>query len=196
MQLQQQQPEFMPSRLFIYFNERVIHGTVETDSGASLRDGIKSVARLGVCSEVSWPYKIARFRDKPSVPCYREARKHQAIVYRRVRQSMEQLQGCLASGTPISFGFAVYESFESIAVKRRGVVPMPRPDQRLLGGHAVLAVGYNDKSQRFLVRNSWGPGWGQSGYCTMPYRYLANPQLAQDFWAIEVVEEPGRLARR
>ena len=179
-QTNQGQPDFMPSRLFIYFNERTMEGTVDTDSGAMIRDGIKSVAQAGVCAEDLWPYDISKFRDKPSAKCYTEAAKHQAIVYRRVLQNVRQMQGCLASGTPVVFGFSVYESFEGADVARTGVVPLPRRDEKLLGGHAVVAVGYDDAAQRFVVRNSWGTGWGQKGYCTMPYGYLTDSQLAQE----------------
>jgi C1A family cysteine protease len=181
--------DFMPSRLFIYYNERDIEGTVDSDSGAMIRDGIKSVAKLGVCKETTWPYKTADFRQKPSDKAYTEAAKHQALVYRRVIANLHQLQGCLASGSPVVFGFSVYESFESEDVARTGEVPLPPRGETLIGGHAVVSVGYDDSTQRFLVRNSWGDAWGQQGYCTMPYGYLTDPSLARDFWAIYTVEE-------
>src|SRR5437764_12948692 len=90
-QKQQKQTDFMPARLFIYFNERTIEGTVDADSGAMLRDGVKSVAKLGVCPEDEWPYDIARFRDKPSARCFKDAARHQALVYRSVLQTLPQL---------------------------------------------------------------------------------------------------------
>jgi C1A family cysteine protease len=194
-QLHQFDTDFMPSRLFIYFNERTMERTVDTDSGAMIRDGIKSVAKLGVCPETMWPYEIAKFRDKPLTQCYTSALKNQAVVYRRVLQSLGQLQGCLASGTPFVFGFSVYEAFESQEVARTGVVPMPARNEKMLGGHAVLAVGYDDASQRFIVRNSWGDGWGDAGYFTMPYAYITSAQLASDFWTITSVEEPSAVKR-
>ncbi len=173
-----------PSRLFIYYNERVIEGTVSSDSGAMIRDGIKSVAQTGACDESSWPYDITRFSVKPSDSCYQEATGHRAISYSRVVQSLAQLRGCLASGYPIVFGFTVYESFESPTVTSTGVVPMPASDEKVLGGHCVLAVGYNDTAQRFIIRNSWGNGWGKHGYATMPYAYLLTGALSTDFWTI------------
>lgn len=179
-------PDFIPSRLFIYYNERVIEHTVESDSGAQIRDGIKAVAKLGVCPEPEWPYDIAKFAVKPAAICYQHAKKYRAIGYQRVVQSLAQMKGCLASGYPFVFGFTVYESFESDQVARTGVVPMPAAAEKVLGGHAVLAVGYDDAAQRFIVRNSWGRRWGIAGYFTMPYAYLADDNLAADFWTIRV----------
>jgi len=183
--------DFMPSRLFIYYNERDIEGTVSSDSGAMIRDGMKSVAKLGVCSETTWPYNVAKFKSKPPAKAYTEAAKHQALIYRRVTGGLRQMQGCLAQGYPFVFGFTVYESFESAQVAKSGQVQMPGPSEATLGGHAVMAVGYDDTQQRFIVRNSWGPTWGMKGYFTMPYAYVTNPQLASDFWAIYTVEEPA-----
>lgn len=195
-QTQQKLQDFMPSRLFIYYNERAVEGTVESDSGAMIRDGIKSVAKLGVCDEQIWPYEVARFTEKPPRVAYSDAKKHQATVYRSVMASLHQMQGCLASGYPFVFGFSVYESFMSAQVAQTGEVPLPPRGEQMIGGHAVVAVGYDDSLQRFIVRNSWGNKWGTKGYCTMPYGYLTDPQLASDFWAIYTVEpapmSPGR----
>jgi C1A family cysteine protease len=72
-------------------------------------------------------------------------------------------------------------------VAQTGIVPMPSPQEQLLGGHCVVAVGYDDAQQRFIVRNSWGEGWGKNGYCTMPYAYLTDTDLSSDFWTIRLV---------
>ena len=98
------------------------------------------------------------------------------------------MKGCLASGFPFVFGFTVYESFESQEVAKTGMVPMPAAGESVLGGHAVLAVGYDDGHQRFIVRNSWGTGWGMQGYFTMPYAYLTERDLSSDFWTIRLVQ--------
>jgi C1A family cysteine protease len=193
MQVKEGLQDFMPSRLFIYYNERQLEGTVDQDAGAMIRDGIKSVNQLGVCTETAWDYDIARFAEQPPQAAYDEAADHQATVYQRVLPVLHQMQGCLASGAPFVFGFSVYESFESQQVAQTGEVPLPPRGERLLGGHAVLAVGYDDATQRFLVRNSWGTGWGMDGYCTMPYGYLTDPSLARDFWAIDAVEKPAQV---
>jgi C1A family cysteine protease len=195
-QLKQRRKAFTPARLFIYYNERAIEGTVDSDSGAQIRDGVKSVAKQGVCDEANWPYEIDEFRRKPSPECYREGRSNQAIRYLRLTQSLGQLKGCLAEGYPFVFGFAVYESFESREVAKTGHAPMPKAHEAMLGGHAVLAVGYDEAKQWFIVRNSWGRGWGMRGYFTMPYPYLLQPSLSSDFWTIRRVEAGAGAKRR
>jgi C1A family cysteine protease len=178
----------MPSRLFIYFNERALEGTVDSDSGAQIRDGIKSVAKRGFCREQLWPYDIRRFADKPPEKCYRAALNDRVSQYLRLdHDSSVPLLTCLASGYPFVFGFSVYESFESPRVAETGVVPLPRLGERVLGGHAVVACGYDLKASRFTVRNSWGARWGVGGYFTMPFAYLTNAFLSADFWTIRRV---------
>lgn len=171
------------SRLFIYYNERVTEHTVNEDAGAMIRDGIKALVKQGVCSEKKWPYVVSKFTNKPSSACYKEASDHQVTAYARI-QTLDEMRGCLAEGYPFVFGFTVYESFESDQVAKTGVAPMPKPKEKVLGGHAVLAVGYDDAQKRFLVRNSWGTGWGMKGYFTLPYDYLADRNLSDDLWAI------------
>jgi C1A family cysteine protease len=185
---QKQAKPFTPSRLFIYYNERDIEGTVDSDSGAQIRDGIKTVAKQGACKEQTWPYEIDKFRDKPPKPSYKEGEKHQAIRYLRLSQTLSQLKGCLADGFPFVFGFVVYESFESQEVAKSGHAEIPRDTDKPIGGHAVMAVGYDEKNQWFIIRNSWGTGWGMRGYFTLPYAYLLQGTLARDFWTIRSVE--------
>ena len=187
LQGKEKQPESVPSRLFIYYNERAIEGTVSEDSGAQIRDGVKSVATLGACAETLWPYDVSQFTVKPSDACYADALGHKVAQYLRLAQTVTDMQACLAAGYPFVFGFTVYASFESDLVAATGVVPMPATGEAMLGGHAVLAVGYDQAAQRFLVRNSWGATWGQQGYFTIPFDYLADPQLASDFWTIRLI---------
>jgi C1A family cysteine protease len=179
--------EFIPSRLFIYYNERVIEGTVNQDSGAQIRDGIKVVATLGAPPEKDWPYDISKFADKPSAKAYSDAKKDVVKIYSRVAQNITQMEGCLADGFPFVFGFTVYDSFEGAQVAQTGVVPMPQPGENVVGGHCVVAVGYDSVKRVFIIRNSWGTKWGMKGYCTMPYEYLVSPQLASDFWTVRSV---------
>ena len=178
-------PDYPPSRLFIYYNERAVEGTVDSDSGAMIRDGIKSVGKLGVCPEPEWPYDITKFAVTPPDRCYQDALVHRVTSYQRVPTVLDQFKGCLAAGYPFVFGFSVYDSFETDEVARTGDAPLPdTASESLLGGHAVLAVGYDDALGRFRVRNSWGDKWGDHGYFTLPYGYLTDRGLASDFWTI------------
>jgi C1A family cysteine protease len=183
---QKLKPDFIPSRLFIYYNERVMENSVASDAGAQIRDGIKSIANQGDCPETEWPYDISKFTHKPGLKCYLDAVKYTAVQYQRVPQILNQMKGCLASGYPFVFGFSVYTGFETEAAEKSGEINMPGPKEKLLGGHAVVAVGYDDNSQRFIVRNSWGDGWGIKGYFTLPYAYLTDPNLADDLWTIRL----------
>jgi len=189
--LKQGLSDFVPSRLFIYYNERVIEHTVNSDAGAEIRDGIKVVAKQGVPPETDWPYDITKFAEKPPAKAYTDAAKHQVTSYHRVNRVLNQFKGCLASGYPFVLGFTVYDSFESAQVAHTGHLNMPQPGEAVVGGHAVMAVGYDDKHQRFIIRNSWGPDWGMKGYFTMPYQYLMEPNLSDDFWTIRLVEDGG-----
>jgi len=185
--LRQKITDFMPSRLFIYYNERALEGTVRTDSGAQIRDGIKVTIKQGVCPETEWPYIITKFKNKPTRKCYTDALKNIVNQYQNIPQVLLNLKSCLAQGSPFVFGISVYSSFESQTVADTGIVPMPDKSEKCLGGHAVCCVGYDDDSQRFIVRNSWGASWGQKGYFTIPYSYLTNTGLASDFWVINSV---------
>ena len=188
-QMRQRERALRPSRLFIYYNERVLEGTVEKDAGAMLRNGIKSVARWGAPPESShWPYRVHRFAERPPRRVYAEASKYQAVVYQRLRRDIAHMRTCLAQGWPFVLGMAVRESFEGKAVRLSGRLSMPKSGESDRGGHAVMAIGYDDRRKRFLLRNSWGPRWGKKGYFTMPYDYVLDETLAADFWTIQLVE--------
>jgi C1A family cysteine protease len=175
---------FMPSRLFLYYNERVMEGTVNEDAGAQISDGIKSTEVSGICPEHMWPYDITKFAVKPPAPCYVDAQMHRTVTAHNIAQNLASIQASLASNVPVVIGIEVFESFETQQVANTGIVPMPQPNEQLLGGHCVLLVGYNNASQRFIVRNSWGTGWGAGGYFYIPYAYILNPNLTSDLWCI------------
>lgn len=176
------------SRLFIYYGERVIENTVNQDAGAQIRDGIKVVANIGACTEKSWPYNVARFKRKPSLKCFNEAKNNVIKQYLRLDSSkVQDLKSCLSEGYSFVFGFSVFQSFESQEVAQTGMVPMPVRTDKPIGGHAVICIGYDDKTQTFKCRNSWGNDWGDKGHFYLPYNYMTNTNLADDFWTIRVI---------
>jgi len=186
-QMKQGMAGFVPSRLFIYYNERAIEGTIPQDAGAQIRDGVKSVSTLGAPNESVWPYVVANFAEKPPALAYTNAKQDIITSYSRVPRDTTQMRGCLADGFPFVLGFTVYESFESQAVADSGVLNMPASGEKMLGGHAVLAVGYDDSRRAFAIRNSWGSDWGIKGYFWMPYEYLQSEHLSSDFWTLRSV---------
>ncbi len=179
--------DFNPSRLFVYYGERLIMGTVNQDTGAYLRDGMRVIKNKGVCNETIWPYDISKFKLNPSAAAYADALNHQSIQYQRITRNLTTMKQCLADGYPFVFGFTVYESFETDDVAKTGIVPMPKKNERRLGGHAVMAIGYDDSKKCFIVRNSWGEGWGDKGYFYLPYGFLTSG-LSSDFWTLRTVE--------
>ena len=187
-QIKKRSASFIPSRLFIYYNERALENSINTDSGASLRDGIKTLNNDGVCSENLWGYKISKFAQKPPAKCYTSALKNQVKEYLSITPSIPQIKQCLVNGYPVVFGFTVYSSFMTQEVADSGIMPMPQDSDKLEGGHAVMAVGYDDTKNALIVRNSWGTNWGLKGYFYMPYDYTTLAQLTSDFWTIRLVE--------
>jgi len=184
--LRQGLKDFTPSRLFIYYNERAMEGTVLSDAGAAIRDGIKSVATQGDCPEDEWPYDPSKFAVKPPPSCFKDALRYEAVVYQRIDHNLTQMKGCLAAGYPFAFGISVYKNFPMRT--KTGAIPMPGSAAGTDEGHAMVAVGYDDAKRVFLIRNSWNTTWGMKGYGTIPYEYLLNADLSDDFWTIKVVK--------
>lgn len=174
----------LPSMLFTYFNTRVLHGTVDEDSGASIRNTFKALAKVGYCRSAIWPYKVSEFRKQPPKVAYDDAAPRKIKVYASVVQHQVAICDAIAAGDPVVFGFTVYDNFKPNA---KGEIPMPRKGDRAQGGHAIVLVGYDDSRKAFLIRNSWGTGWGLKGYAWMPYGYVLNPKLASDFWVLRDV---------
>jgi C1A family cysteine protease len=178
------------SRLYIYYYERLLEGTVNYDNGAYIRDGMRAVYNYGAPLESLWPYNISRFRNPPSVQAVQDGARRKVTSY----QAVANHQGCLdslAAGYPVVIGFSVYSSFESATVARTGVMPYPNTSrEQLLGGHAVLLVGYDKTRQVYIVRNSWGSNWGDRGYFYMPFQVIQNTSMSSDFWTIRSVNNP------
>lgn len=187
LQMKENIASFVPSRLFIYYQGRLREGTVNSDSGESVRDGARTVATIGAPPETDWAYDISLYQQQPPAQAYTDALQTRAIQYQRLYQNINVMRACLASGFDILFGFTVYESFESPQVEQTGIVPMPGPNEQVLGGHCMGLYGYDDAKQLFIAKNSWGTSFGDKGFVYMPYQYLSNQQLASDFWTLRVV---------
>ena len=185
-------PEFVPSRMFLYYCTRDIEGSTGWDSGAYIRDVPKAMAKYGVAAEGrdssgSWEYHIEKFADKPSLASYRHAMNHQALDYWSVPQNRDQIKAAIAAGYLVMFGFDVYESFYDAEVG--GIVPMPRSGERILGGHANLLCGFSEGAQWYISQNSWGSDWGDHGFVYFPYAFIES-SYSSDFWIVRA-QEPG-----
>lgn len=175
------------SRLFLYWHERDMEGTVSYDSGAYIRDGMKILQKIGCPGESFFPYVESTFTDKPTAEAEENAKLHTIKSYRRLNSNTPtQLKESIASGYPVVMGIEIYESFESAEVARTGIVPFPdKSKEQILGGHAVLAVGYKHiGNQEYIIcRNSWGTEWGDKGYFYLPMEYVGR--MISDMWSGE-----------
>jgi C1A family cysteine protease len=182
------------SRLFLYkVTRNLMHET--GDNGAFLRSTMGALVLFGVPPEEYWPYKIADFDKEPSAFCYAFAQNYQSMTYYRLdppgitkTDLLKQIKTNLAAGLPSMFGFTVYSSYVKAATT--GKIPYPSAGDKIVGGHAIVAAGYDDKMViqnakpgALLIRNSWGPGWGEHGYGWLPYDYVLNG-LADDWWSL------------
>lgn len=186
---QKEEKVFVPSRLFIYYNERKANNTIGKDTGASIRDSVMEISNVGVCPESLWPYDITKFKDSPPQKCYDDATKHKCIEYKRVNQDLQQLKQCLMEGFPMVCGIEVYKSFESPETMKTGIVQIPLAHEKHMGGHCIVIVGFDDNKKQFIFRNSWGPSFGENGYGYLPYDYLLNKQLSGDFWTVRKIQD-------
>ncbi len=183
---QKKQRVIFPSRLFLFYNSRALEHTQEADEGVYIRDGIKAVAKHGDCPEHLWPYIEKNYATRPPKKCYDSAMKYRAVQYYRLHRNLDHMRACISGGYPFVFGFLAHERFRDV-VKKTGRLELPAEGEGVIGKHAVLAVGYDDRARRFIVRNSWGRRFGLNGCFTMPYEYLTKKDLSADFWTIHVV---------
>jgi C1A family cysteine protease len=168
-------PDIPLSRLQLYYDERDMEGTVASDAGAEIRDGIKSAAKKGVAHETLWPYRIAKYRTKPPAKAYSDALQFRALKYQRVEVNASALRQAVALGHTPVIGITLYESFDTDEVAKTGMVPMPGKREQILGGHCLYVTGYGQRRGYFTVRNSWGTSWGSKGDCFIPDGYLGSP---------------------
>lgn len=184
--IQYEDPLFRPSRLFLYYNELVVEGDTREDQGKWITDGLHSLMRQGVCSEDEWPYHSFQCDIQPPNSCYASASMKYSVY--TLPNDITSMKKSLVAGFPFLVSIRLFQSMESATVTRTGEAPMPGPLEAPLGGHAVLCVGFNDRTGRWIMRNSWGSRWGDKGYFTLPYRYLIDSHLASDLWVITGLE--------
>ncbi len=181
---------FSPSRLFIYYNQRKENNKLIADIGGDIRSGLKSITKYGVCDEKIWPTNIENINLQPSIECYTMAQENKYIKYQRIRQTANQIKTTLSLNIPIIVGISIYESFNN---NQNGHIEMPKHTEKLLGGHCVLLVGYNENKE-WIFRNSWGSEWGDNGYGYLPYEYLIPKNyLADDFWVLTIEPTPETI---
>jgi hypothetical protein len=185
-QSRQNLDNFYSSRLFLYYNERLMINMVNEDSGACIRDGMKSINKIGICDEKYFPYVTNTFKNKPTENAYKDGSYHKSVSYSRVNKNLLDLKTTLSNGHPIVFGFLIFQNFQSSSWTFKTPAIMPMPSGKNLGGHAVLAVGYDDNLECFIIRNSWGSEWGNNGYFMMPYKFITS-HWCMDFWITELV---------
>ncbi|MFP5502298.1 MAG: C1 family peptidase [Candidatus Sericytochromatia bacterium] len=167
------------SALFMYYETRKVLGSIDEDSGGTITDGMAVMKKVGVAEEQTWAYDIAKFKIKPPSAAYSEAKEFK-VKETIPLGSLNDVKQMLAEGNPVAFGYIVYDSFTKIGAS--GKMPMPKAGEKTLGGHAVVAVGYDDQKKHLIVRNSWGSKWADDGYFYMPYEFV-TPDNTADFWA-------------
>lgn len=182
-------PAGTPSRLMIYYDERAREGTVNSDAGASIHDGIHSLHKQGACMEDLWPYDVSKFAVKPPKQAYRAGLTDLLVNYAAIdvadRMSKKQ---AIFNDHPVVMGFTCYPELESDVAARTGQVAMPTGTEQPIGGHAIIKTGWDDDMKignhvgAYEWCNSWSAAWGDQGYGWAPYDYFDNPQLADDMW--------------
>jgi len=174
------------SPLQMYYDARVRDGAQwkDVDAGAYIRDAMDSLREVGVAPETSWPYKIKRFANKPTPSTYKAAKRWKLGAHWRC-ETLDDMQTALALGFALIGGIVCYDSMFTRQVEKFGRIPMPIRTDTIVGGHALYFDMYDSYKKEFRFMNSWGTGWGDKGYGTIDYAYLADRNLADDFWAME-----------
>ncbi|MBD0268636.1 MAG: C1 family peptidase, partial [Cyanobacteria bacterium Co-bin8] len=180
------------SRLFVYYNARSQSGSQNEDGGTQMYCAIESLIHHGACSEDLWPNDEGLIFTEPDASAYEHAANFKIVEAEVIETDLDLWRHTLAEGYPIAFALNTFESFDD-ATRSRGRVPMPKRSDNVRethGWHAMLCVGYSDKDRMFIVRNSWGPAWGDQGYCYIPYDYVIHCDYnAHDSWIIKALSD-------
>jgi C1A family cysteine protease len=181
------------SRLFVYYNARSLSDAEGQDTGSFIHHGMAAILAYGGCEARMWPFEQAMVTSKPTEACYENAAHYEAVQYARTPRGVPALTA-LAQGLPVVFGMFAPQDYYQIAAQT-GV--MPRPDQVAPqsppSGHAMLMVGYDLSDKTYLVRNSWGMGWADQGYCKIPFETMDAWARPEDFWTIGAIEQASGL---
>lgn len=178
-------PEFKPSKLFIYWNARMLSNCTDRDDGAEIRDAFKSLSRWGSAPDADLPFLHQNIQREPPQKAYDDAKKEVITQYSRLSSTASDIMFTIMQGKPVVFGFEMYENLQDDDVIKTGNIKMPKGKH--LGGHCMLIVGVAKTGNYVIVRNSWGEEWGDKGYGTIPIDYIENDNLTGDFWTIDVV---------
>lgn len=180
------------SRLFEYYQSRLLEGTVNEDSGAEIRDALKA-AQSGICAENFWNYDISKFAVKPPANCYANATWKISSYHtlsdpnNNTTNNLNNIYQALVNNLPVVIGFTVYESFENIGSD--GIMALPKSNEQVLGGHCTVVEGC--KPGYLKVRNSWGNSWALNGNFWMPVAYISHKDSdgslsVSDMWTITI----------
>lgn len=175
------------SELFVYYNTRIYYGEQAFDTGATLRDTLKSCRQYGLCRENLWPYDIEKFDDRPPYSAYQDAKDRTVTEYTALKNQPSILES-IDDYHPVLIAMEVYKSFENL--RGNSILPMPGENEQSLGGHAVVLVGYDTTKNLYLVKNSYGAGWGNAGYFWMPFEYYT--QYGWEAWQFEISTQPSK----
>ncbi len=179
------------SRLFVYFNARYMQGTPDRDTGTYVRAAMASLAFYGVCLERIWPYDPSRFAEQPPREAYADAQRRQGLEYARLAPGAD-IKRALAAGFPVAFGTAIPLACYEVAAQNGGYLPMPdEVAQERIVGHSMLLVGYDLDQGHYILRNSWGEGWGDHGYGYAPLALIDRYPQSTDFWILRRMEQGG-----
>lgn len=171
------------SRLFLYYNSRLLVNAVDKDSGAYLRDGMTAAHTYGLCSEKLWPYRVDKFAVKPSVDAYIDAQSRKITNYRLLK-TVDEIIDSLNNNIPVVIGMTIYDSFDDVS-SDNPVIPMPSDDELTSGGgHAVAVIGYDLDQELLLIKNSYGTKWGDNGYGWLPFKYYETQGV--EAWVFDI----------
>ena len=180
--------DMRPSRLYVYFNAKMIEGTpVRSDTGCTVHGALLGVGKNRTCDEEKWGYEMGNFGVQPSLEAYVNASNHSEMSYNKIIHTLDSLKYSISQGKPVMFGAVIFKSCKTRKVMHSGMIPTPVAVLDMpLGGHCMLIVGYDDEKKLFKIQNSWGKIWGDSGFGYMGYEYILNKNFCGDFWSFDI----------